>query len=63
MTDKKMIESLRKRLRVLSVSQLATELGYRSPNTVALWLEKEKIPATAKLRVEQYFEKLKKEQK
>ena len=55
MTNRQMILQLRKALRVLSISQLSTALGYRSPNTVANWLKDESVPDTAILVVEQFI--------
>jgi transcriptional regulator with XRE-family HTH domain len=47
----KELKKLKKKLDDLSVSQLASALGYRSPNTVANWLKNDTIPQTAIQRV------------
>lgn len=49
---------LKKKLEELSVSQLASELGYRSPNTVNNWFSNQKIPSIAMKRVRTYLEKV-----
>lgn len=52
----KELKKIKKKLDELSVSQLATELGYRSPNTVIYWIKNDAIPVSAMQRVRKYLD-------
>lgn len=50
-----MIKKLKKVIEIEGVNYVTFQLGYRSANTIYAWLKNNKIPNTAKKKVEEFI--------
>jgi hypothetical protein len=50
-----MINKLKKVIELEGVNYVTFKLGYRSANTIYAWLKNNKIPNTAKVRVQEFL--------
>ena len=52
-----MLRELKKVIKAKGIVKVADDLGYRSLNTINLWIKNKKIPDTATERVKKYLSK------
>ena len=50
-----MLRKIKSRIKQIGASQVASDLGYRTPNTIYTWLRNGKVPNSAKNKVKQYL--------
>ena len=52
-----MLAKLKKVIKEKGIVQVTSDLGYRSLNTINLWIKKNEIPKTATEKVKNYLKK------
>lgn len=50
-----MLEKLKKKIKKEGIVKVSSDLGYRSLNTIGLWIKANEIPKTATERVRVYL--------
>jgi hypothetical protein len=55
-----MLKKLKRTIKEVGITRVTSDLGYRSLNTINLWIKNDKIPTTAKERVKNYLDKVSK---